>query len=103
MKVQIAKWGNSAAVRLPKAVLDALGLELGETLDIAVDGRTLLLSPTRRRVTVDEIVAEMRRLGVSAEPPAVDWGPDVGTEIINDDYSSVMPEDGGPDDRGKPS
>jgi antitoxin MazE len=27
MKVQVAKWGNSTAVRLPKAVVKQLGLQ----------------------------------------------------------------------------
>ncbi len=31
MKVQVAKWGNSTAVRLPKAVVEQLGLKPGMT------------------------------------------------------------------------
>lgn len=29
MKVKIAKWGNSLGLRLPKAAVDAAGLEAG--------------------------------------------------------------------------
>jgi len=29
--LKIAKWGNSSAIRLPKTVLDALGLKQGDT------------------------------------------------------------------------
>ena len=32
--MQIAKWGNSLAVRIPKDVADALGLKVGDTVDI---------------------------------------------------------------------
>jgi antitoxin MazE len=34
--MQIAKWGNSLAVRLPKAVVEALGLKEGDSIEIHV-------------------------------------------------------------------
>ena len=36
--MQVAKWGNSLAVRLPAAVVDALGLKEGDEIDIRVAG-----------------------------------------------------------------
>ena len=63
MRVQIAKWGNSAAVRLPKAVLEHLGLDAGSELDVVVEGRSLRLSPVANQPTLGELVAEMKRLG----------------------------------------
>ncbi|WP_293867288.1 AbrB/MazE/SpoVT family DNA-binding domain-containing protein [uncultured Alsobacter sp.] len=81
MKVQIAKWGNSAAVRLPKAVLDELGLQPGSELDMVVEAGQLRLSPRRRTPTLEQIVAEMTRLGGAAydygqnewPDPVEDW------------------------------
>jgi antitoxin component of MazEF toxin-antitoxin module len=49
MKVQIAKWGNSAAVRLPKVLVDELGPAPGSELDIVVEDGAFRLSPTRQR------------------------------------------------------
>ncbi len=39
--MQVAKWGNSLAVRLPKAVVEALSLKPGDQIEIvaASDGR----------------------------------------------------------------
>jgi antitoxin MazE len=37
--MQIAKWGNSLAVRLPAVVVDALGLKEGDEVEIHVAGR----------------------------------------------------------------
>jgi len=37
--MQIAKWGNSLAVRLPKAVVEALDLKPGDNIDIQVAGK----------------------------------------------------------------
>ena len=36
--MQVAKWGNSLAVRLPAAVVDALRLEEGDEIEIRVAG-----------------------------------------------------------------
>jgi antitoxin MazE len=38
--MQVAKWGNSLAVRLPAVVVEALGLKEGDEIEIHVaDGR----------------------------------------------------------------
>jgi antitoxin MazE len=37
--MQVAKWGNSLAVRLPQAVVEALNLEEGDSIEIHVMGR----------------------------------------------------------------
>jgi antitoxin MazE len=40
--MQVSKWGNSLAVRLPKAVVDALDLKTGDSIEFEViDRRTL--------------------------------------------------------------
>ncbi|EJW12562.1 Programmed cell death antitoxin MazE [Rhodovulum sp. PH10] len=89
MKVKVAKWGNSLAVRLPKAAAEAVGLSPGTELEVTVEGRELRLRQavgyTRYRLA--DLVAEARRLGPENEPPTVDWGPDRGSEIIDDEYS----------------
>jgi antitoxin MazE len=36
--MQVAKWGNSLAVRIPAAVVEALGLKEGEEIEIHVAG-----------------------------------------------------------------
>lgn len=36
--MQVSKWGNSLAVRLPKAVVEALDLKEGDSIDIQVVG-----------------------------------------------------------------
>lgn len=36
--MQISKWGNSLAVRLPSAVVDALSLKEGDEIEIHVAG-----------------------------------------------------------------
>jgi antitoxin MazE len=36
--MQVSKWGNSLAVRLPAAVVDALNLKEGDDIEINVSG-----------------------------------------------------------------
>ena len=36
--MQISKWGNSLAVRLPKALVDQLGLKEGDELNVVAAG-----------------------------------------------------------------
>jgi antitoxin MazE len=45
--MQVAKWGNSLAVRLPAAVVEALELQEGDDLQVEVVGaRTLQVEKT---------------------------------------------------------
>lgn len=100
MKVTIAKWGNSKAVRLPKAVTDAPGFEEGAQLELTVerDGFRLRRPVKTSKELLAEMVAEMDRLGPENRPEVTDWGPDVGSEIIDDDYSRgrLVPSGRGP-------
>lgn len=103
MKVQVAKWGNSTAVRLPKAVVEQLKLEPGMTVDVSVEQGAIFLTvapgddeavPSQGRpepypVTLEWMIEEAKRLGGIKNAPRddVDWGPDVGSEVIYDDYN----------------
>ena len=88
MQARIAKWGNSLAVRLPRAIADDLGLVEGQSVDIAVENGSVMLKPTPGRVRLSDLVAEAERLGPAAHPEIVEWGADVGAEIIKDAYST---------------
>jgi antitoxin MazE len=89
MKVKVSKWGNSLALRLPKAAVEAAGLTEGSEVDVTVEGRDLRVrQPVRRiRYRLADLVAEMDRLGPENQPETVAWGPDRGSEIIDDAYS----------------
>ena len=89
VRTQIGKWGNSAAVRLPKWVVDQLGLMPGTEVDLSVrDGALRLTAVSNAAPTLAELIASMDALGPQGETELVDWGPDRGSEIIEDDYSA---------------
>ena len=91
MKIKVAKWGNSLAVRLPKRLADDLGLRPGAVVDVNQDGSRLAIETAPRgqlpRYRLEDLLAEMDRLGPENEPEPVDWGPDRGAEIIDDEYT----------------
>ena len=100
MRTTIARWGNSTALRLPKAIVDELNLKPGQQVEVIVEGSEARLKPVRRsRRLLEELMAEADRIGWENEPPLIDWGPDVGAEIIDDEYSrgEIVPgADGAP-------
>ena len=58
--MQVAKWGNSLAVRLPASVVEALGLKEGDDIEIMVAGaRSFEISKTPDPA---EILARLRQL-----------------------------------------
>lgn len=56
--MQIAKWGNSLAVRLPASVVEALNLKEGDDIEIrAADWRALDVS---RKPTPQDLLQRLR-------------------------------------------
>jgi len=60
--MQVAKWGNSLAVRLPTAVVEALKLKEGDQIEIQVAGaRTFKVSRDNSRQAALERIRNLRR------------------------------------------
>jgi antitoxin MazE len=62
MAMQVAKWGNSLAVRLPKDVVDGLGLKEGDDIEITITGdRHFEVQKDKRREDAIRRLMEIRR------------------------------------------
>jgi antitoxin MazE len=58
--MQVSKWGNSLAVRLPSAVVEALDLKEGDQIDIRIAGaREFEVSRDRSK---ERALARLRKL-----------------------------------------
>lgn len=57
--MQVAKWGNSLAVRLPVAVVEALTLKEGDEIEIEVAGTRRF--EVKRRPEARELLARLRK------------------------------------------
>ncbi|QQO21642.1 AbrB/MazE/SpoVT family DNA-binding domain-containing protein [Bradyrhizobium diazoefficiens] len=83
MKVAFQKWGNSLALRVPKAFADEIGARDGRAAEMTVNNGKLVIEialPKRRkrRYALDELVA-----GITPDNrhDEIDWGPAVGNEV----------------------
>jgi antitoxin MazE len=56
--MQIARWGNSLAVRLPAELVRKLGLKEGDRVDLVADEGALKV---RREPSTDDVLADLRR------------------------------------------
>jgi antitoxin MazE len=60
--MQVSKWGNSLAVRLPAAVVEALGLKEGDEIEITVAGkRDFKVARDRKREKALETIRRLAR------------------------------------------
>jgi antitoxin MazE len=57
--MQVAKWGNSLAVRLPAAVVEALTLKEGDEIEIHVAGDREF--GVEKRLTGRQLLARLRK------------------------------------------
>jgi antitoxin MazE len=58
--MQVSRWGNSLAVRLPAAVVEALGLREGDEIEIELAGARSF--EVRKREGTKALLARLRRL-----------------------------------------
>jgi antitoxin MazE len=77
MRAKIQKWGNSLALRIPKLLADLVGLENGREVDVEVEDGRLMVAPTRRRLSFEEMCARVTEENRHGE---IDSGPPVGNE-----------------------
>lgn len=57
--MQVSKWGNSLAVRLPAAVVDALALREGDQIELQVSGKRVF--QVAKKPDSRELLARLRR------------------------------------------
>lgn len=78
MKTQLAKWGNSLAVRIPKHVASAAKLRMGDSLEVEVDGpgRVRIRKP-KQNMGLESLVALITAENQHEE---TDWGEARGNE-----------------------
>lgn len=78
MRAVVKKWGNSASVRIPAAIMRAAHVELDEPVDVREESGRIVIEPLRRKeYDLDELVKGITRENLHAE---ADFGRPVGKE-----------------------
>ncbi len=79
MKTQLAKWGNSMAVRIPKAMAEAARLRPGDHLEMAVeDSGALRIRKKKGKQKLSQLVRGITPENLHRES---DWGGPAGKEL----------------------
>jgi len=80
MKARIRKWGNSLALRIPKAAADETGLAQGSEVDLKVEQGKLIVRPRAPKVyRLADLLKGVRKSNLHGE---LDFGPPVGRELL---------------------
>lgn len=58
-QVQIAKWGNSLGLRVPRDVAARAGLKEGTRVDLEAKNGRIVVTRSNRRFSLDELIAKM--------------------------------------------
>jgi antitoxin MazE len=76
----VKKWGNSASVRIPVAVMQAAHLDLDEAVDVREESGRIVIEPARRKeYDLAELVKGITRENLHDE---ADFGRPVGKEAL---------------------
>jgi len=78
MNATIQKWGNSLALRIPKAVARQIHVAEGDAVTLHVDAETLNIRPARPRYRLAEL---LRRVTDKNRHSETDWGASRGKEV----------------------
>jgi len=79
MQVQVQKWGNSLAVRIPKPLAKDAKVKEGTVLNLAVSKGKVVATPLRaKKVSLKQLLAKVTRTNIHAE---IDLGSPVGREV----------------------
>ncbi len=79
MQVLIKKWGNSASVRIPAAVMAAASISIDQAVDVREENGRIIIEPIRAPTyTLDDLLA---RMTPETFPDDEDLGPAVGEEV----------------------
>jgi antitoxin MazE len=78
MRVQVQKWGNSLALRIPKPFAAEVQVEEGTLVDLSVVKGKLVATPAaRKKTTLSQLLAKVSRANLHGE---VETGPSVERE-----------------------
>jgi antitoxin MazE len=79
MKVKVKKWGNSAAVRIPAAIMQASQLAVDEVVDVREEAGCIVIEPVRQRTY--DLTRLIRGITAENQHETVDFGLAQGKEV----------------------
>lgn len=74
---QVARWGNSLGLRLPKGVASEVRIAEGDLVEISVQEGTIVVKPKRPRYSLEQLVGKITPKNRHEES---NWGKPSGRE-----------------------
>jgi antitoxin MazE len=84
MQMTIKKWGNSLATRIPKAVVDSIGLHLNQEVEIeAVNGKIIITPAKTIEYNLEELLRQCKPETMALTHEDQEWinSPPLGKEV----------------------
>jgi antitoxin MazE len=79
MRVVVKKWGNSASVRIPSAIMQAAHLELDQLVDVREESGRIIIEPVQQpKFDLESLVAGISDQNRHSE---IEFGLAVGEEV----------------------
>ena len=79
MLVKVQKWGNSLALRIPKAFAQQVAVEDDAVVDLAVEDGKLVATPMgKQKPSLRGLISQIRDDNL---PDEIEFGPPVGKEV----------------------
>lgn len=80
MSQKVQMWGNSLAVRIPKAIAENINIEAGTSVDFSLSGGSLVLTPnTKPKYSLEQLLNGITDDNLHGETSI---GVAVGKEIV---------------------
>jgi len=79
MPINVKKWGNSAAVRIPAAVMQAARINLDDAVDVREEGGRIVIELVRD--PDDDLAAMVAKITPENLHEEADFGPPLGNEV----------------------
>ena len=78
MKLEVQKWGNSLALRIPKPFAEEVAVREGTIVDLRVSKGRIVMKPlTRKKPALHELLAKVAKANLHGEH---DTGRSIGRE-----------------------
>ena len=79
MKVQIQKWGNSLALRIPKSFAIESKVSSGSTVEVSLDKGKIVVTPIAEpEIKLEDLLNKVSKRNIHAE---IDSGSPLGKEV----------------------
>ncbi len=85
MHMVIKKWGNSLATRIPKAVVESIGLRLDQEVEIEAENGRIIITPlkAKKKYKLEELLSQCKPESMNLTSEDQEWlnADPVGKEV----------------------